>query len=111
MIKTFAVLKFGEADSQGDIFMPGSVDTSKQVLVTRDYDSFDPITKTIEIKEINGELLVTADLPDNCKGLYPGIGFSLIESAKEGEITKHAKINLFQIGLAANNVDEKIQPI
>lgn len=111
--KTFTVARFGEVDSQGDVLMPGCIKPESVVIVNHEFDYTRNICTASEVKEENGELKVTADIPDKYLSCIPAIGFKVVrhERNKHGGNTLH-EITLHVIGLCEkDNADPFIKPL
>lgn len=80
MKKTFTAVKFGVPDSQGDVFMPGSVKLNKTVLGSFNFGNPKSQLRHSDIlvsdKEVKAELNITEEM----KNLDAAIGFRIIES-------------------------------
>lgn len=112
-IRTFTAARFGSVDSQGDILMPGCVKPESVVIINHNFDYTRNISVARDIKEENGELRVTADIPDKYLCCTPAIGYKVIrfERNNHGGNTLH-EISLYTIGLSPNiNADPSILSI
>lgn len=111
MIKTFTVLTDG-VDSQGDRIILSGIKKPESVFILDNFDQSKPIGKSKNIINNGSELIVTADLPENTKGMYPAIGFQMLKSEIINGVREIQECKLFCVGLSASpNVDPNIPPI
>lgn len=103
------ILTFNVPDSEGDIFLPESVDTQSRPIITRDFDNSRPLGHADLFKDNDG--LYACFDRKKFKGLYPVIGYQVIDSVKlENGLTEIRKIKLHQIGLCDKpNIDPTIE--
>lgn len=112
MKKTFTAAYFGKPDMNGDVIRPGAIKHSGKIPLIMNFENHRPISWVEEIKEQDGELKITADVPENLFHLTPAIGFNIVNQKKlisgEREITE---MNLRSVGLVWNNIDPTIKPL
>lgn len=105
MVKKFTVLRYNQIDSTGDTFAPGSivVRPGKKIPVLHNFDQTKVIGFVSKVENVGDEMICTAELTIDPKGLFPAVGFRV-----EEDKTKR----LFAIGLSeTRNVDPEINPL
>jgi len=114
MTKTFKILNIGTLDSQGDIFMPGSIKLpeDKNIPVLDDFDASKKLGDVVSIEEIGKELFCTANIIVDPKGLIPAIGFKPVSKRATDGVNEYSEVELFAVGLCRlPNVDTSIKPL
>lgn len=111
MKKTF-VIATGKVDSEGDIIIPGAFkDLPKSVPVLNNFNTADRLG-IAEVFEEGGIIKATSDLSEDFNGLYPSIGFKVVDSEMQGDIRVVKEIKLFSVGIHVGpNADPNIKPI
>ena len=104
------VATLGEKDSQNDIFSPDCFKEKTIVPLLMNFDNSKFLGKVKVEKDRN---YLFAEIDDaTLEGLYPAIGFQIIESHREGDIRVIDEIKLYAVGVSPSpNVDVKINPI
>lgn len=112
MVKKVIVANFNVPDSQGDVFLPGSVkNLDEKVWLTKNFDHSQKPLGKVTVKE-EGQSLV-ADVPAGLIDLYPAIGFQVISSNRNEEgIREITEMKIITVSLCDSpNADPTIKKI
>jgi hypothetical protein len=111
---TFTAAMFNHVDTQGDVFLPGSIkNLDKKIPLTHQFNQFEIAGAVHSCVEDGNKLVVNAEVSDKYLNLTPAIGFQVAKSEPNeyGGRTFH-EVNLLCIGLSSSpNADAGIKPL
>ena len=105
MKKEAKILRYNKKDSDGDIFIKGSVRFKNPVPLLKDFNNSNVLGKVNVFDTPTG---LKANFEDEHSGLYPAVGIKVIK--RDGNTILECE--LFSVGLCSMpNLDPEIKPI